>query len=318
MSAEKRILVTGGAGLIGSHLSAALLAQGHRVFCVDNFSSGSPDNIGKLSAHPCFTFVECDIASPIQLDVQEIYHLACPASPVHYRNDPVQTIRTNILGIMNMLDLAKSTGAKLLQASTSEVYGSPSVHPQPESYWGYVNPIGDRSCYDESKRCAETLCYEYRRQYNVDVKISRIFNTYGPGMHPEDGRAVSNFIVQALTGRDITVYGSGQQTRSFCYVADLIKGLILLMGTEPKFMGPVNLGNPAEFTILELVEKIVQLTGSKSQIVFRPLPQDDPEIRRPDISLAKAELNWEPLIPLNEGLAATIDYFAEKLRASEG
>ena len=313
MSAEKRILVTGGAGLIGSHLSAALLAQGHRVFCVGHFSSGSRDNIGKLSAHPCFTFVECDIASPIQLDVQEIYHLACPASPVHYRSDPVQTIRTNILGIMNMLDLAKSTGAKLLQASTSEVYGSPSVHPQPESYWGYVNPIGDRSCYDESKRCAETLCYEYRRQYNVDVKISRIFNTYGPGMHPEDGRAVSNFIVQALAGRDITVYGSGQQTRSFCYIADLIKGLILLMGTEPGFMGPVNLGNPAEFTIFELAEKVIRLTGSKSQIVFGPLPQDDPEIRRPDISLAKAELNWEPRIPLDDGLAATIDYFAEKL-----
>jgi len=306
---EKRVLVTGGAGFIGSHLSAALLARGHEVLCLDNFSTGSLSNISSLLSHPRFTLIEQDVVLPLHFDIHAIYNLACPASPAHYRQDAVQTIRTNVLGVMNVLELAKSAGAKVLQASTSEVYGSPSIHPQPETYWGSVNPIGERSCYNESKRCAETLCYEYRRQYSVDVKIARIFNTYGPGMQPDDGRVVSNFIVQALCGKDITVYGTGLQTRSFCFITDLVKGLILMMETEAGFMGPVNLGNSGEFTILELAGKIIQLTRSKSATVFEPLPQDDPEIRRPDIRLAKTKLNWEPTVSLDEGLVKTIEYF---------
>lgn len=318
MSDKKRVLITGGAGFIGSHLSAALLARGDEVFCLDNFFSGSASNITGLRSHPRFTLLEQDVVSPLQVDVHEIYNLACPASPARYRQDAIQTIRTNVQGAMNVLELAKSTGAKVLQASTSEVYGSPSLHPQPETYWGYVNPIGERSCYNESKRCAETLCCEYRRQHAVDVKIVRIFNTYGPGMQPDDGRVVSNFIVQALNGEELTVYGTGSQTRSFCFITDLVEGLIRMMETEKEFMGPVNLGNPGEFTILELAGKILQLTRSKSAISFKSLPQDDPEIRRPDVSLAKTELNWEPTVSLTEGLERTIAYFLDRKEGSRG
>jgi len=305
----KRILVTGGAGFLGSHLCERLLAQGNEVLCLDNFFSGDLRNVTHLLAGPRFTLIEHDVTLPLQVDVDEIYNLACPASPVHYQRDPVRTTRTSVLGALNMLDLAKATGAKVLQTSTSEVYGDPQVHPQSERYWGHVNPIGVRACYDEGKRCAETLFMDSRRQYGIDVKIARIFNTYGPRLHPEDGRVVSNFIVQALQGAPLTVYGDGKQTRSFCYVDDLVDALIRLMATPDDFSGPVNLGNPGECTMLELAERVIVLSGSPSSIVFRPLPGDDPVRRRPDISLARAALGWDPRVTLDDGLNRTIDYF---------
>lgn len=311
----KRILVTGGAGFIGSHLVDRLLDQGHEVICLDNFFTGSKQNIVHLLDRPYFELIRHDVIEPILLEVDEIYNLACPASPVHYQYNPVKTIKTNVMGMINMLGLAKRTRAKIFQASTSEVYGDPIQHPQTESYWGHVNPIGIRSCYDEGKRVAETLCMDYHRQNNVRVKIVRIFNTYGPRMAINDGRVVSNFIVQALRNEPITIYGEGHQTRSFCYVDDLVSGFIKMMDdTEEGFAGPVNLGNPGEFTILELAEKVIQLTGSQSKIDRHPLPPDDPTQRRPDITLAKQKLNWEPTIALEEGLKKTITYFDEQLR----
>lgn len=310
---SKSILVTGGAGFIGSHLCRRLLGQGDKVICLDNFYTGTKDNVSDLMKDENFTLIEHDIIKPIAAEVDEIYNLACPASPVHYQSNPVNTTKTSVLGIINMLELARLQGAKLLHTSTSEVYGDPLVHPQTEDYWGNVNPIGRRSCYDEGKRCAETLCFDYQRQYNIDVKVVRIFNTYGPAMHPNDGRVVSNFIVQALKNSDITVYGNGQQTRSFCFVDDLVEGLIRMMGTEKGFIGPVNLGNPGEFTVLELAEKVMRLTQSSSQIAFNPLPPDDPRQRRPDISLAISKLGWQPKIGLDEGLKATAYYFANKI-----
>ncbi|MEE7475336.1 UDP-glucuronic acid decarboxylase family protein [Methylobacterium hispanicum] len=305
----KRVLVTGGAGFVGSHLCERLLGQGHEVLCVDNFFTGARANVAHLLGHPRFELMRHDVTFPLYVEVDEIYNLACPASPVHYQADPVQTTKTSVVGAINMLGLAKRVKAKILQASTSEVYGDPDVHPQPESYWGRVNPIGFRSCYDEGKRCAETLFFDYRRQHGMPVKVVRIFNTYGPRMHPNDGRVVSNLIVQALRGEPITLYGEGTQTRSFCYVDDLVEGLIRMMETGPAVTGPVNLGNPGEFTIRELADLVRELTGSTSEIVHRPLPPDDPRQRRPDIAQAEELLGWAPTIPLREGLARTIDYF---------
>lgn len=311
----KRILVTGGAGFIGSHLIERLLNQGNDVICLDNFFTGSKDNIVRLLGHKYLEVIRHDITEPILLEADEVYNLACPASPVHYQYNPVKTVKTNVMGTINMLGLAKRTKAKILQASTSEVYGDPEVHPQKEDYWGHVNPIGIRSCYDEGKRLAETLCMDYHRQNGVRVKIVRIFNTYGPRMAENDGRVVSNFIVQALKNEPITIYGDGSQTRSFCYVDDLVDGFIRMMErTDDDFTGPVNLGNPGEFTILELAEKIIELTGSKSKIKNMPLPSDDPTQRRPDIELAKKMLNWEPTVQLENGLRKTINYFEDRLR----
>ena len=309
----KRILVTGGAGFIGSHLCERLLKDGNDVICLDNYFTGSKDNIRHLISNDHFELVRHDITQPYTAEVDEIYNLACPASPIHYQHDPVKTIQTCVIGSMNMLGLAKRTGAKILQASTSEVYGDPNIHPQVESYWGNVNPIGIRSCYDEGKRCAETLFMDYHRQNGLRIKIIRIFNTYGPRMSMNDGRVVSNFIVQALKGEDITIYGDGRQTRSFQYVDDLVEGMVRMMDTRDSFLGPVNIGNPGEFTMLELAQKVIELTGSKSKIVFKPLPQDDPRQRKPDITIANRELQgWQPNIELDEGLQKTINYF-EKL-----
>ncbi len=312
---RKRVLVTGGAGFLGSHLCERLLAQGCDVLCVDNFYTGTRDNIIHLLDHPRFELLRHDVTFPLYVEVDEIYNLACPASPIHYQFDPVQTTKTSVHGAINMLGLAKRTKAKIFQASTSEVYGDPTVHPQREDYWGHVNPIGLRSCYDEGKRCAETLFFDYHRQHRLAIKVARIFNTYGPRMHPNDGRVVSNFIVQALRNEPITVYGDGSQTRSFCYVDDMIEGFLRLMATADDFTGPVNLGNPAEFTIRELAEKVIELTGSRSRIEYRPLPSDDPRQRCPDITLARTALGWEPTVPLAEGLERTIAYFDGLLRA---
>lgn len=311
----KKILVTGGAGFLGSHLCEKLLQEGNEVICMDNFFTGSKRNIVKLLDNPYFELYRHDITMPANLEVDEIYNLACPASPVHYQYDPIKTVQTSVMGAINMLGLAKRTGAKVLQASTSEVYGDPSVHPQPESYWGNVNPIGIRSCYDEGKRCAETLFFDYHRQNGVRIKVVRIFNTYGPNMHPNDGRVVSNFIVQALKGKDITIYGDGSQTRSFCYCDDLIKGFIAMMATGDDITGPINIGNPGEFTIKQLAELVIELTGSKSKLVYEPLPSDDPTQRRPVIDKARDILGWEPTIPLREGLVRTIAYFDELLKS---
>jgi len=306
---KKRILVTGAAGFLGSHLCERLLQDGHSVLAVDNFFTGTKQNVEHLLPNPYFELMRHDVTFPLYVEVDEIYNLACPASPIHYQYDPVQTTKTSVHGAINMLGLAKRVKAKILQASTSEVYGDPKVHPQTEDYWGHVNPIGFRSCYDEGKRCAETLFFDYRRQHNLRIKVARIFNTYGPRMHPNDGRVVSNFVMQALSGEPITLYGEGTQTRSFCYVDDLIDGFIKLMATPDAFTGPVNLGNPNEFTIRELAEKVLQLTGSKSKLEFKPLPSDDPLQRQPDISLAKRVLDWEPTIRLDQGLTKTIEYF---------
>ncbi len=306
---RKRVLVTGGAGFLGSHLSERLLALGHEVLCVDNYFTGGKENIAPLMSNPRFEFMRHDVTFPLYVEVDEIYNLACPASPIHYQHDPVQTTKTSVHGAINMLGLAKRTGAKIFQASTSEVYGDPSQHPQQESYWGNVNPIGIRSCYDEGKRCAETLFFDYHRQHNVNIRVARIFNTYGPRMHPNDGRVVSNFIMQALRGQPITLYGEGQQTRSFCYVSDLIEGFLRFMDAPDELQGPINLGNPVEFTIRELAEKVVEMTGSSSELVFEPLPADDPRQRQPDISLAKEKLGWSPVVNLENGLSNTITYF---------
>ncbi len=311
---RKRILVTGGAGFLGSHLCERLLDLGHDVLCVDNYFTGSKDNILHLLGNRHFEFMRHDVTFPLYVEVDEIYNLACPASPIHYQFDPVQTTKTSVHGAINMLGLAKRVKAKIFQASTSEVYGDPEVHPQTESYVGHVNPIGPRSCYDEGKRCAETLFFDYRRQHGLNIKVARIFNTYGPRMHPNDGRVVSNFIVQALKGGPITIYGDGDQTRSFCYVSDLIDGFIRLMDTPDDFTGPVNLGNPGEFTIRELAEKILEMTGSRSELVFKPLPMDDPRQRQPDITLAREQLGWEPKIKLADGLAKTIEFFDSLLK----
>jgi len=316
MQSRKKILVTGGAGFLGSHLCDRLVDEGHDVLCVDNFYTGTRDNILGLLDRPRFEFMRHDVTFPLYVEVDEIYNLACPASPVHYQYDPVQTTKTCVHGAINMLGLAKRTGAKILQASTSEVYGDPEVHPQPETYRGNVNPIGARSCYDEGKRCAETLFFDYRRQHGTEIRVARIFNTYGPRMHPNDGRVVSNFIVQALKGEPLTIYGDGSQTRSFCYVEELVDGLIRLMNTPEGTTGPVNLGNPGEFTIRELAEKTIALTGSTSTLVERPLPEDDPQQRQPDIALARELLAWEPKIPLEDGLKETVDYFKGVVAAS--
>jgi UDP-glucuronate decarboxylase len=315
---RKRVLVTGGAGFLGSHLCERLLADGHDVLCVDNFYTGTKDNIGALRDEKHFELLRHDVTFPLYVEVDEIYNLACPASPVHYQLDPVQTTKTSVHGAINMLGLAKRVKAKILQASTSEVYGDPAVHPQKENYWGHVNPTGRRSCYDEGKRCAETLFFDYRRQHGLPIKVARIFNTYGPRMHPDDGRVVSNFIVQALKSEPITVYGKGRQTRSFCYVSDLMEGLVRLMASDDDFTGPVNLGNPDECTMLELAQTIVELTGSRSPIAFAPLPSDDPARRCPDITLAKAMLGWQPKVALRDGLAKTIAYFDGLLRSRGG
>ena len=314
MHLEKRILVTGGSGFLGSHLCDRLLAEGANVICVDNFFSGARSNIEHLLGHKRFELIRHDVTFPLYIEVDQIYNLACPASPIHYQRDPVQTTKTSVHGAINMLGLAKRVRAKILQASTSEVYGDPSVHPQTEEYWGNVNSIGPRSCYDEGKRCAETLFFDYRRQHNLSIKVARIFNTYGPRMHPNDGRVVSNFIVQALLGHDITIYGDGSQTRSFCYVDDLIDGLIRLMDSADGVIGPINIGNPTEFTILQLASQVIEFVGSGSRIVHRPLPMDDPRQRQPDISKARDVLMWSPGTPLAEGLSRTIAYFEELLR----
>ncbi len=306
---KKRVLVTGGAGFLGSHLCDRLLREGCDVLCVDNFYSGTKDNVSHLFDNPHFELIRHDVTFPLYVEVDEIFNLACPASPIHYQRDPVQTTKTSVHGAINLLGLAKRTGAKILLASTSEVYGDPECHPQPENYWGRVNPIGVRSCYDEGKRCAETLFFDYHRQHDLNIKVARIFNTYGPKMHPNDGRVVSNFIVQALHGEDITIYGDGNQTRSFCYVDDLIDGLLKLMARPKGVTGPINLGNPEEFTILELAQTVLTLVGSNAKLVTMPLPSDDPRQRRPDITLAKESLDWAPQVKLEEGLAATIDYF---------
>ena len=313
MHLRKRVLVTGGAGFIGSHLCERLLADDCEVISVDNYFTGSRENIADLLPSPRFEALRHDITFPLYLEVDEIYNLACPASPIHYQNDPVQTTKVNVHGAINMLGLAKRLKARIFQASTSETYGDPSVHPQTEEYWGNVNPIGPRSCYDEGKRCAETLFFDYHRQHGLAIKVGRIFNTYGPRMHPNDGRVVSNFIIQALTNTDITIYGDGSQTRSFCYVNDLVEAMIRLMRTPTEVTGPVNLGNPGEFTILRLAEIIIEMTGSRSRLIFKTLPQDDPRQRKPDITLAKRLLEWEPKVELRMGLARTIDYFQEAL-----
>lgn len=313
-SIRRRVLVTGGAGFLGSHLCSRLLADGADVLCVDNLFTGTKDNIAHLLGNPNFELMRHDVTFPLFVEVDEIYNLACPASPIHYQFDPVQTTKTSVHGAINMLGLAKRVKAKILQASTSEIYGDPIVHPQTEDYWGNVNPIGSRSCYDEGKRCAETLFFDYHRQYGVDIKVARIFNTYGPRMHPNDGRVVSNFIVQALKGEPITIYGEGNQTRSFCYVDDLIEGFVRLMDSEAGFTGPVNLGNPVEFTIRELAEAVIELTGSTSKLVLHPLPADDPKQRQPDISLARQKLSWEPKVQLEQGLVQTIAYFDRLLQ----
>ena len=311
---KNQILVTGGAGFLGSHLCEKLLNLGHEVICVDNFYTGDKQNIAYLLDNPYFEVIRHDICFPLYVEVDEIYNLACPASPIHYQFDPVQTTKTSVHGAINMLGLAKRVKARIFQASTSEVYGDPEVHPQKEEYWGRVNPIGIRSCYDESKRCAETLFFDYYRQHKLDIKVVRIFNTYGPKMHPSDGRVVSNFIVQALQNKNITVYGQGNQSRSFCYVDDMIDGFIRMMNSKDGFTGPVNMGNPVEFTIIGLAEKVIDITGSKSKIVFEELPSDDPKQRRPDITLAKKELGWEPTVGLDEGLKKTINYFDSLLK----
>ncbi|HYC37565.1 MAG TPA: UDP-glucuronic acid decarboxylase family protein [Usitatibacter sp.] len=311
-STRRRILVTGGAGFLGSHLCERLLARGDDVLCLDNFFTGTKENVSHLLGDPHFELMRHDVTFPLYVEVDEIYNLACPAAPIHYQFDPVQTTKTSVHGAINMLGLAKRLRAKILQASTSEVYGDPEVHPQVESYWGHVNPIGIRSCYDEGKRCAETLFFDYHRQHKLRIKVARIFNTYGPRMHPNDGRVVSNFIVQALKGEDITLYGDGSQTRSFCYVDDLVEGLMRLMGTGDDVTGPINLGNPGEFTIRQLAEKVVEMTGSKSKIVMKALPSDDPRQRRPDITLAKEKLGWGPKTQLDAGLEKTIGYFEER------
>nr|WP_199720537.1 UDP-glucuronic acid decarboxylase family protein [Stagnimonas aquatica] len=310
----QRIMVTGGAGFIGSHLCERLLARGDEVLCVDNFYTGSRANIESLLTHPRFELMRHDITMPLYVEVDQIYNLACPASPIHYQFDPVQTTKTSVHGAINMLGLAKRMKCRIFQASTSEVYGDPEVHPQPESYWGHVNPIGYRSCYDEGKRCAETLFFDYHRQHKVDIKVARIFNTYGPKMHPNDGRVVSNFIMQALLGRPITIYGEGLQTRSFCYVDDLVEGFMRLMDSPAGITGPINLGNPGEFTMIELAQLVIELTHSKSSLVHQPLPPDDPKQRRPDIRLAKEKLAWEPKVSLREGLTKAIPYFEQVLR----
>lgn len=310
---KTRVLVTGGAGFIGSHLCERLLNEGYDVICMDNLFTGQKDNIRHLLGNPYFEFIRKDVLEDIYVECDQIYNLACPASPIHYQYDPIKTIKTSFIGALHVLGLAKRCNARVLQASTSEVYGDPEVHPQPESYWGHVNPDGIRSCYDEGKRAAETLFFDYHRQHGVDIKVIRIFNTYGPNMRGDDGRVVSNFIVQALKGEDITIYGDGSQTRSFCYVDDLVEAMIRMMNSRDGFTGPVNLGNPGEFTMLELAKKVIELTGSKSKIIYLPLPQDDPTQRKPVIDLANKELGWEPTIPLEEGLKKTIEYFKKQL-----
>jgi UDP-glucuronate decarboxylase len=310
----KRIAVTGGAGFLGSHLCEKLLEYGHEVLCIDNFFTGSKQNILHLLDNPMFELIRHDVTFPLYVEVDEIYNLACPASPIHYQFDPVQTTKTSVHGAINMLGLAKRVKAKIFQASTSEVYGDPQIHPQPESYWGHVNPNGIRSCYDEGKRCAETLFFDYYRQHNLKIKVARIFNTYGPRMQADDGRVVSNFIVQALRGEHITIYGDGSQSRSFCFVDDLIKVFILLMNSPDDLVGPVNVGNPREFTILELAEKVIEMTGTRSTIIFKPLPMDDPRQRQPDITLARERLGWTPTVTLEEGLTPTIDYFSKTIK----
>ncbi len=315
---DKRVLITGGAGFVGSHLCEAILKRGDEVLCVDNFYTGSRRNVAHLMANPRFELLRHDVCFPLHVEVDQIYNLACPASPVHYQSDPVQTTKTSVMGALNMLGLAKRLKVPVLQASTSECYGDPAVHPQPETYWGHVNPIGPRSCYDEGKRCAETLFFDYHRQHGLSIKVARIFNTYGPRMHPEDGRVVSNFIVQALRGDDITLYGDGSQTRSFCYVDDLVDGLMRLMETPAAVTGPINLGNPGEFTIRQLAETVLAMTGSRSQLVTLPLPQDDPRQRRPDLARAKAELDWQPSTALRDGLERTIGYFRQLLDRATG
>jgi UDP-glucuronate decarboxylase len=314
MHLQQRILVTGGSGFLGSHLCESLLSQGAEVICLDNFFTGARRNIEHLLGHKRFELIRHDVTFPIYLEVDQIYNLACPASPIHYQHDPVQTTKTSVHGAINMLGLAKRVKAKILQASTSEVYGDPNVHPQTEEYWGHVNPIGPRSCYDEGKRCAETLFFDYWRQNKLRIKVARIFNTYGPRMHPNDGRVVSNFILQALRGQDITIYGDGTQTRSFCYVDDLIDGLIRLMASADEVVGPINIGNPREFSMLQLAKSIIDLTGSASKIIHRPLPQDDPRQRQPDITKAQEMLGWKPTVSLNEGLIKTIEYFKNLIR----
>jgi UDP-glucuronate decarboxylase len=309
---KNRVLITGGAGFLGSHLCERLLSQGCEVLCADNYFTGSRENIAHLLTDPMFEVIRHDVTFPLFVEVDQIYNLACPASPVHYQHDPVQTTKTSVHGAINMLGLAKRLGATIFQASTSEVYGDPNVHPQPEEYWGHVNPIGTRACYDEGKRCAETLFFDYHRQHRLPIKVGRIFNTYGPRMHPDDGRVVSNFIMQALRGDDITIYGDGSQTRSFCYVDDLIEGFVRLMATGPEVTGPINLGNPGEFTMLELAEMTIRLTGSKSKIAHKPLPADDPKQRQPNIDKARSILGWEPKVPLEEGLGRTIAYFRDR------
>jgi UDP-glucuronate decarboxylase len=314
--AKKHILVTGGAGFLGSHLCEVLLENGHHVICLDNFYTGTHANIAHLVTHPNFELKQHDVTSPLEISVDEIYNLACPASPIHYQRDPVQTTKTCVLGAINMLELSRKNRAKILQASTSEVYGDPQVHPQPEDYWGNVNPVGIRSCYDEGKRCAETLFFDYRRQHNVSIKVARIFNTYGPRMHPNDGRVVSNFIVQALNNQAITIYGDGSQTRAFCYVDDLIDALIRLMATDDSFTGPVNLGNVGELSVLGLAQLVIELTGSSSKLIFHALPGDDPKQRQPDINLAKQSLHWEATTMLQQGLVKTISHFNQLLKSS--
>jgi UDP-glucuronate decarboxylase len=317
MHLQQRILVTGGSGFLGSHLCEKLLSQGAEVLCLDNFFTGTRRNIEHLIGHKRFELVRHDVTFPIYLEIDQIYNLACPASPIHYQRDPVQTTKTSVHGAINMLGLAKRVKAKILQASTSEVYGDPNVHPQPEDYWGHVNPIGPRSCYDEGKRCAETLFFDYWRQHKLRIKVARIFNTYGPRMHPNDGRVVSNFVIQALRGRDITIYGDGSQTRSFCYVDDLIDGLVRLMASPDSVVGPINIGNPVEFSMLQLAQTVLDLTGSQSKIIHQPLPQDDPRQRQPNIEKAQEKLNWKPAVPLKEGLTKTIAYFEDLIREPE-
>jgi UDP-glucuronate decarboxylase len=314
MHLKKRILVTGGAGFLGSHLCERLVNEGNDVLCLDSFFTGSKDNVAHLMGNPYFELIRHDVSQPIFLEVDEIYNLACPASPPHYQYDPVHTTKTSVMGAINMLGMAKRNKAKILQASTSEVYGDPEIHPQPESYWGHVNTIGPRSCYDEGKRCAETLFFDYKRQHNLKIKVARIFNTYGPRMHPNDGRVVSNFIMQALQGESITIYGDGSQTRSFCYVDDLIEAFVRLMGTADEVTGPINTGNPGEFSMLELASLVIELTNSKSKLIFEPLPADDPKQRQPDITLAKSVLDWEPKVKLEEGLKHTIAYFEKHVQ----